>query len=295
MRRLGAAMAVCALLAGGLLAAGGIPAGAGGPSAPLAWADPASEDAIPTGVPTDDAGVVDESQKAENAAQDEDASPNAANAAGVDGASSAGTSADGQAGSTASDGAANGDGVEEDGSSEPRQIVPDAVFGDSKKSNNLVNPQQKPDSSFIYDTSINDLQTADSYLNDQTVQVTGEVVGDRLWAEFDPGFCWVVLQSNDGTYAEVPLFMTEESTALIDTYGAYGRKGTTLQVRGTFHLACPEHEGLTDLHTDNVSVVAKGMVSNQVLNPAAFAPGAVLVGLGAVLMLVFHRMREGQR
>ena len=173
--------------------------------------------------------------------------------------------------------------------------LPDPVFGGGVSENNLMNPQQKPDSSFIYDTSISTLQEADPYLNDQTVQVTGEVVGDRIKAEFDPGFCWIVLQGDDKLHTEVPVFLDVALTEAVDTYGAYGRKGTTLQVRGTFHLACPDHEGLTDLHADTVSVVSKGYVGEQELNPAAFLPGVVLVAVGLVLLLVFRHMREGQR
>lgn len=174
-------------------------------------------------------------------------------------------------------------------------FVTDPVFGTERNPDNLVNPQQKPDSSFIYDTSISALQEADAYLNDQTVQVVGEVVGDRLKAEFDPGYCWIVLQSNEENYAEIPVFITEELTELVDLYGSYGRKGTTLQTRGTFHLACPEHEGLTDLHADTVSVVEKGSITEQVLNPSSFIPGGILVLVGGLMVIVFHRMREGQR
>ena len=78
-----------------------------------------------------------------------------------------------------------------------RPKLPDPVFGEDVSEDNLVNPQQKPDSSFIYDTSISALQEADSYLNNQTVQVTGEVIGDRIRAEFDPGYSWIVLQGSD--------------------------------------------------------------------------------------------------
>ena len=38
---------------------------------------------------------------------------------------------------------------------------------------NEVDVSQLPDSSFIYDTSIIDLSTADSYYDEQTVQVSG--------------------------------------------------------------------------------------------------------------------------
>lgn len=154
-----------------------------------------------------------------------------------------------------------------------RPALPDPVFGEGVNEDNLVNPQQKPDSSFIYDTAISDLQDADSYLNDQTVQVTGEVVGDRIRAEFDSGYCWIVLQGSDKGHSEIPVFMSLDATAVIDTYGAYGRKGTTLQVRGTFHLICPEHEGLTDLHADAVTFVEKGRSPSSLLTSARFCRG----------------------
>ena len=68
-----------------------------------------------------------------------------------------------------------------------------------------------------------------------------------------------------------------------------------LQIRGIFYLSCPEHQGLTDLHADTVSVVEKGSVTEQVFDIGAFLPGLGLVVLGTIMILVFHRMREGQR
>lgn len=170
-----------------------------------------------------------------------------------------------------------------------------AAEGDGAPGPNEVNPQQMPDSSFIYDTSIADLSSADSYLNNQTVQVVGEVVGDRINAEFDLANCWIALQAVDGSNADVPVFMARESSKAIDRYGAYGVRGTTLQVRGTFHLTCPEHDGLTDLHADHVSVVKKGEDLREPLDPHRFVPGAVMVLLGVVLIIVFYRLRESQR
>ncbi|MCI2240958.1 hydrolase [Adlercreutzia faecimuris] len=160
---------------------------------------------------------------------------------------------------------------------------------------NAVNPQQMPDSSFIYDTSIADLYSADSYLNNQTVQVVGEVIGDRINAEFNAPNCWIALQAVDGSGADIPVFTTKVATKAIDRYGAYGVRGTTVQVRGTFHLTCPEHEGLTDLHADHLSVVKKGEDLPDELDPTRFIPGAVMVGLGLVLILVFYRLWESQR
>lgn len=176
-------------------------------------------------------------------------------------------------------------------------VVPSPAWADDESVDpgNLVNPQQLPDSSFIYDASISDLEKADSYMDGQTVQVTGEVVGDRINAELDSDHCWLTLQATDGSYAEVTVFVTTAAAGLVDTFGAYGKRGTVLQVRGTFNLACDEHEGLTDLHADHVSVVSSGAVEPDEFNALKFVPGAVLLVVGLVLVLVFFRMRESRR
>ena len=129
----------------------------------------------------------------------------------------------------------------------PAFACPQAAFADEPaEGDNAVNVTQLPDSSFIYDTSITDLSTADTYYDKQTVQVTGEVVGDRITAG-DGRHCWLQLASPSDS-STVSVYLTNESADKVDTYGAYGRKGTTLQVRGTFNLACPDHDGASDLH-----------------------------------------------
>lgn len=160
---------------------------------------------------------------------------------------------------------------------------------------NLVNPQQMPDSSFIYDTSIADLDKADSYLDGQTVQITGEVVGDRINAELDSDHCWLMLEAIDGSYAEMAVYVPQQVADVVDTYGAYGKRGTVLQVRGTFNLACDEHEGLSDLHVDHYSVVSRGSEEKEPFDVMKFVPGAVLCLLGGVAVFAFYRMRERQR
>ncbi|MEC4294119.1 hypothetical protein [Adlercreutzia shanghongiae] len=293
-------------------------AGALGAPGLAAWADAKGKEAAALGgsvtnedVPTDDTGVVNTAAREESAGQEAAGK----DAAASDGqkpalASQPGDEAEAEEGPINEDvptdetGVVEGDaeGAEggEDGESAPaskpaRPTLPDPVFGEGVNEDNLVNPQQKPDSSFIYDTAISALQEAESYLNNQTVQVTGEVVGDRIVAEFDPGFYWIVLQGSDKAHSEIPVFMAGDFTELIDTYGAYGRKGTTLQVRGIFHLTCPQHEGLTDLHADAVTFVEKGSITERPFDIGTFMPGIVLVAVGFIMLIVFHRMREGQR
>lgn len=161
---------------------------------------------------------------------------------------------------------------------------------------NLVNPQQRPDSSFIYDTAISALNSADTYYDNQTVQVVGEATGDIINADIVGDHKWVNLSSEEqGVTYSIAVYMRQGSAARIDTLGGYGKTGTTLQVRGTFHLVCPDHEGVTDIHADVVSVVDSGSQHPDEFSPQAFIPGAVAVAIGFVLMFVFYRLRERQR
>ncbi len=173
-------------------------------------------------------------------------------------------------------------------------VGPRAAWGDEPADgSNAVDVTQLPDSSFIYDTSITDLSTADSYYDKQTVQVTGEVVGDCIDAG-DGHHCWIQLESPADS-STVAVYMTNESAAKIDTYGAYGRKGTTLQVRGTFQLACSTHDGVSDLHAQVVSVTEKGKSTPDEFRIEAFFPGFAAVFIGLAMMVVFYLLRERQR
>lgn len=170
-----------------------------------------------------------------------------------------------------------------------RAAADEAADGD-----NAVNPQQLPDSSFIYDTSIVDLGSADAYFDDQTVQVTGEVVGDSLRAGLDGRHRWITLAAEGGA-ATISVYMTNESAAKIDTFGSYDTVGTTLQVQGTFHLVCTEHEGISDLHAAIVTVVEPGRHIEDEFDPLAFVPGLVTVAVGLAMIGVFYWLRERQR
>ena len=173
-------------------------------------------------------------------------------------------------------------------------FMPPNAFADEDE--NLVNPQQRPDSSFIYDTSIAALAEADSYFDRQTVQVVGEVIGDSLRDGLRGQRRWITLAAvEDESTATISVSMTPESAAKIDTFGKYGMTGTKLQVRGTFYLVCPEHEGLTDLHAEAVTVVEKGKHHPDKFDVNAFLPGVVAVVVGLAFVGVFYYLRERQR
>ncbi len=198
---------------------------------------------------------------------------------------------------------------------------------------NNVDVSQLPDSSFIYDTTIADLSTADTYYDNQTVQVTGEAIGDKIMADGDERHCWVTLSSSGspteqklssnasstnassaaatatgttaleslsstsktGSLATATVFMTKEAASKIDLFGKYNQKGTTLQVRGTFHLSCDEHAGVSDIHALAVTATQKGKASSDAFDPMMFVPGVIAVVIGLALMLLFRWLQERQR
>lgn len=161
---------------------------------------------------------------------------------------------------------------------------------------NAVNPQQLPDSSFIYDTSILDLSTADAYFDEQTVQIIGEVVGDNIKADESDNFRWITLVSQDSnSNANIIVYMSKSDADKIDSFGKYEVTGTTLQVRGTYHLVCSEHDGLSDIHAEYVSVVARGEEHHKAFEFKDFIPGALVVVVGLGMLAVYHWMRERRR
>jgi hypothetical protein len=161
---------------------------------------------------------------------------------------------------------------------------------------NAINSQQLPDSSFIYDTSIVEISKADAYFDNQTVQVVGEVVGDSLNAGPNNEYRWITLLSEDAdSNASVTVYMSALEAEKIDTFGKYGSTGTKLRINGTYHLVCAEHEGISDIHADQVSVTEAGRQNPEALDLYAFIPGAVAVLVGLILVLVFSRLHEKRR
>lgn len=167
---------------------------------------------------------------------------------------------------------------------------------DSQHLGNKVDPTQVPDSAFLYDTTIYDLLNATPAMQGRTIQVTGEVIGDRLRAEEDPGMYWITLASLDPSKeGSISVLVDEKIADSIDTYGRYGVMGTKLKVLGVFHLACDTHEGITDVHATSATVVDEGYARPDAFRVRDFVPGAVACVIGVGLMLLFRFLRERER
>lgn len=201
---------------------------------------------------------------------------------------------DGSAASSAASSASSASSAASTSSSSSSSSASSAASSVDSDAENVVNPAQRTDSSFIYDTGISALNDTPSLYDGQTVQVMGEAIGDRIVDDSDSAYCWVELSSEDD-HSTVSVHMTVEQAGLIDTFGRYGYVGSTLQVRGTYHQVCDEHEGVSDLHATSVELVEKGRVDEKPVSFSDFLPGIVLVCIGAALTGVFYYVREKQR
>lgn len=157
---------------------------------------------------------------------------------------------------------------------------------------NQVYPNQLPDSSFLYETAIADLVEADSYYEGQTVLVQGEVVGDCVNDEFKDSYCWITLQDDEDAPNVIAVYMSKSDSEIIDTYGGYETTGTQIQVTGTYHLECADHQGLSDVHVEQVSAVQEGYENTETVDNTFVVAGAAACVLGAILMGIFCICRE---
>lgn len=161
---------------------------------------------------------------------------------------------------------------------------------------NLVDPTQRADNSFIYDTTIESLFEQSSLYENRTVQIVGEVIGDRIDSVDRPGYYWITLTVTDSEdNSTISVLMSEDQANQIDRYGKYGVTGTVLQVRGTYHQGCDEHDGLPDIHATNSSVMSRGIDHPDAFEPSEFFPGLIAVLVGMALLGTFYIARERTR
>lgn len=162
---------------------------------------------------------------------------------------------------------------------------------------NRVDPTQRADNSFIYDTTIDSLFSQPSLYEGKIVQVSGEAIGDIVVA--DPlrrKNCWVTLTSTDAANpATISVYMSREQAAQIDHLGRYGVMGSILQIRGIYHQACPEHEGTPDVHATNTAIISRGSEHPDMFEIGDFVPGTIAVLIGLILMGVYYFIRERSR
>ena len=166
---------------------------------------------------------------------------------------------------------------------------------------NFVNERQLPDGSFLYDTSIEELAGADSYYDGQRVVISGEVVGDRVRASVGSGCSWLTVYSlrnsaqKDYIPSSIVIYVSDVLADSIDAYGRYGVRGSIIQVEGNFNLACVEHEGISDIHAQTLTVTQPGATVGEPFEISLFGAGAAALAAGVALMLLYRVLVERRR
>lgn len=140
----------------------------------------------------------------------------------------------------------------------------------------------------VIETRVGVLVSTNRALNDSEVSFTGEAVGDIVNA--DEGHKWTNISGTSN--AVISVYMPDDLAGLIQHVGDYHETGTSLKITGTYHVACPEHEGELDVHASAAEVTDNGGPVTHMVAPgrlgAAFAFCAV-AGLLLVLYLLARR------
>lgn len=171
-----------------------------------------------------------------------------------------------------------------------------ALADDAQNTDNLVDPNLMPDSSFIYETSIYDLQTSDTYYESRRVQINGEVVGDLIYDELDSNKRWITVSALPSEKpSAIQVQISADQAQLIDSFGKYQVTGSTVSVVGTYHLVCNQHDGLSDLHAETLTVTKAGSTQHTSFDIRRFLPALGLALMGFGLFLLYRRKREGLR
>ncbi len=153
--------------------------------------------------------------------------------------------------------------------------------------NNLENSLNEEER-VVIDTRVAVLISVNRALDGSEVRFSGEVVGDVVNA--DPGYKWVNIMGT--TNNVIGVRMSDEQAALIQNKGSYQASGTVLQVTGTYHIACPEHQGELDVHASNVEVKDNGGPIVHFVSLQRILIAATLCVLAALLIMIFAILRR---
>jgi len=153
-----------------------------------------------------------------------------------------------------------------------------------------------------------DLFHATDEMDGAQVVFQGEAIGDIISA--GDGYVWVTLKASsdvagrslwgarerqDDTNASVSVYMTAADSDLLTHLGRYHVTGTTLEVKGVYHLACEAHQGQSGVHAVSVKAISPGAVIDEDPDFRLLALGIALILVGFMFFLLFRFLRERER
>jgi len=118
-------------------------------------------------------------------------------------------------------------------------------------------------------------------------QVTfqGEVIGVMI----RENNAWVNIYDNG---IAIGIWCSADNARNISFSGDYTHVGDTVMVGGTFHMACPEHGGDTDIHADNFTILAVGRVVARTPDLPTVVVSVVLMILAIFIIFWLRHVRK---
>lgn len=152
------------------------------------------------------------------------------------------------------------------------------------------------DENVVVETHIAVLTGANQALDNSSVRIEGEVVGEPVNA--GTGLKWVSV--NDDSGQGIAVLMTDEQLRAVESYGSYHQTGTTVEVTGIYHVACPDHQGELDVHATSVELVKTGTRIEHSIDDNMFTAAVVLIIIGFSLIACYLLMdrvseKKGER
>jgi hypothetical protein len=128
------------------------------------------------------------------------------------------------------------------------------------------------------------IENANSF-DGKTVTFRGEAIGVMIRGDY----AWVNIL--DGDYA-IGVWCRAENAKKVSIIGDYGHVGDTVEMTGTFHLACTEHGGDLDIHADNFTIVAQGRDVDRSADMRVVALSVALLAVAIIVVFYSWRIRN---
>jgi hypothetical protein len=129
------------------------------------------------------------------------------------------------------------------------------------------------------------LEAPESY-DGQTVQISGELIGQALYQKHG---VWFHLLDEEGS--AIGIWAQKEELPPLTYYGKFGVQGDRLSLRGTFFKACPIHGGDTDIHLLEIDEIHPGRIlESEKVNPFKWYFLIMLLMLFLGLLLYVSRV-----
>ena len=142
--------------------------------------------------------------------------------------------------------------------------------------------------SVVIVTRVGVLVSVNRALDDNQVSFEGEAVGDIVRA--NDGYMWVNVMG--AAKSVIGVYVTNEQAKLISQTGDYHTKGTSLKVTGTYHIACPEHQGELDVHASNIEVIASGGTTTHRISSTRSQAALVFCSAAGVILIIYLLTRS---